>query len=133
MRLYELQPFAPHVGSAHSCEHTFPSLLSAACCCCGPTLMLPPPNKSGIPPAIAPQSKDSLLVKDMHTHDEQHLLITFDFEYLLGFSVWESTMPLNEQLMINLNDFGSSTHAKDGSTFHHQSHVFTILTAKEGK
>lgn len=94
--------------------------------------MLPLPNKSAIPPAIAPQSKDSLLVKDMHTHDEQQYLITFDFEYLLGFSVWESAMPLKDQLMINLNDFGSPADAKYGSTFHHQSHVFTILKAKEG-
>lgn len=41
-------------------------------------------------------------------------------------------MPLKEQLMINLNNFGSPTDAKDGSTFHHQSHVFKILKAKEG-
>lgn len=35
--------------------------------------------------------------------------------------------------MINLNDFGSPTDAEDGSTFHHLSYAFIILTAKEGK
>lgn len=37
-------------------------------------------------------------------------------------------MPLKVQLMI-----GSPTDAEDGSTFHHLSYAFIILTAKEGK